>query len=292
MKYVKEILRGLLIGIAGIVPGVSGGTLAVSMGVYDKIIHAVTHMASDTKESIKTLLPYAVGMAIAMSGLAFLIEIMFVRYPFAASMTFVGLILGGVPALKKKIDWKKNGLKGYAAFLIVFCLMILMAVMGGERGSGNIDLAGAYTGGFSSRISVILCLFCVGIISAATMVIPGVSGTMLLMMMGYYQPVLSSFNRLQSGFLTLHFSQVITEQKILLPYTIGLIFGIFLCAHMVECLMENYENLTYSVILGLVISSPVVILWGIPLAKTGLIEIIAGLILLLAGTVGVARMGE
>ena len=264
MKYVKEILRGLLIGIAGIVPGVSGGTLAVSMGVYDKIIGAVTHMASEPKESLRTLFPYALGGAVGMSGLAFIIEVLFVKFPFATSMTFIGLIVGGVPALRKKIDRHQSGMKGYAAFLIVFCLMIIMTIAGGEKGSGSVNLVGAYTGGISSRFSVFLCLICVGMISAATMVIPGVSGTMLLMMMGYYQPVLSSFNRLQSGVLTLNAAQVIAEQKILIPYTIGLVSGIFLCAHMVESLMENYESITYCVILGLVLSSPVVILWGIP----------------------------
>ena len=111
MKYAKEIFRGLLIGIAGIAPGVSGGALAVSMGVYDKIIGAVTHITSDTKESLKTLFPYALGAAAGMSCLAFVIEVLFVRWPFAASMAFIGLILGGVPVLRKKALAEKIGLK-------------------------------------------------------------------------------------------------------------------------------------------------------------------------------------
>ncbi|MEY8339001.1 DUF368 domain-containing protein [Lachnospiraceae bacterium 62-35] len=277
MKYVSEILRGLLIGIAGIAPGVSGGALAVSMGVYDRIIGALTHMTRDTRESLKTLFPYALGAALGMSGLAFLIEVMFVRYPFATRMTFIGLILGGIPALRRKVS-RKEGLKGYTAFLVVFCLMVIMVIAQGEQGMENVNLAGAYTGDFSSRLSAFICLVCAGMIAAATMVIPGVSGTMLLMMMGYYEPILSSFNRLQAGILMWNLPAVLKEQKILLPYCIGLVAGIFLCAHMVESLLKNYESLTYCIILGLVASSPIVILWGIPFSSLGRVEIAAGIL--------------
>ena len=115
MKYVKEILRGLLIGVAGIVPGVSGGTLAVSMGVYDQIIGAVSHLFRKPGQSVRTLFPYGVGMLVGIGGLAFVIETLFGNFPFATSMAFLGLILGGIPALLKRADFHTDGMKKYVA---------------------------------------------------------------------------------------------------------------------------------------------------------------------------------
>ena len=218
MKFIKEIIRGLLIGIAGAAPGVSGGALAVSMGVYDKIIGAVTHITVRPRESLRILFPYALGIGLGMCGLAFIIEILFVRYPFAASMAFIGLILGGAPVVRRKAAAGDNRLLNYSAFLILFCLMIILTIAEGEHGRGNVDLSLVYSNDLPTWAAAAAGLFCAGLIGAAATVIPGVSGTMLLMMMGYYQPVLSAFNRLQTGLLTGNLLQAAQEQRALLPY--------------------------------------------------------------------------
>ena len=74
MKFLLDILRGCAIGIANIIPGVSGGTLAVSMGIYDKIIGSVTGLFRHFKKSVTTLLPYGIGMVVGLLGLSFIIE--------------------------------------------------------------------------------------------------------------------------------------------------------------------------------------------------------------------------
>lgn len=292
MNFIKEILRGLLIGIAGVAPGVSGGALAVSMGVYDKIIRAVTHLASQPKESLKTLFPYGLGMAAGISGLSFVIEVLFVSYPFAASMTFIGLIVGGAPAIKRKASAAGGGLSGYCSFLIVFCLMIILTIVEGEQGKGNVDLSQVYSSQTGDWIAGSIGLFCAGLIGAAATVIPGVSGTMLLMMIGYYQPVLSAFNRLQAEILTGSFVQAAEELRILLPYGLGLTAGIFLCAHMVECLLKDHEGITYSMILALVLSSPIVILWSVPFGGITAGEMAAGIASAILCAVAVGKAGK
>ena len=75
MKFVLEMLRGMVIGLANIIPGVSGGTMMVSMGIYDTLIHCITHLFKEFKKSILTLLPYAVGMVLAIGGLSFALSI-------------------------------------------------------------------------------------------------------------------------------------------------------------------------------------------------------------------------
>ena len=100
---IKDILKGAVIGIANIIPGVSGGTMAVSMGIYDKIIHSVTHLFSEFKKSVKTLLPIGIGVVIAIVAVARLIEYMFGVIPFQTNLLFIGLILGGLPSIAKKV---------------------------------------------------------------------------------------------------------------------------------------------------------------------------------------------
>ena len=285
MKYVKEILRGLLIGVAGIVPGVSGGTLAVSMGVYDQIIGAVSHLFRKPGQSVRTLFPYGVGMLVGIGGLAFVIETLFGNFPFATSMAFLGLILGGIPALLKRADFHTEGMKKYMAAVTVFCTMTVAAIAGGDGGAAG-ELV------FRTAGERLLTMGCVGMIASVTMVVPGVSGTMLLMMMGYYQPVLHAFNLVQAGALTGDWQTVLAQQEILLPFTIGLAAGIFLCAKTMETLLNRWESMVYAAVTGLVASSPAVILWGISMGEVGTGQMILGVILLAGGAVLAGKMGE
>ena len=106
MKLINQVLRGVVIGVANIIPGVSGGTMMVSMGIYDTLIHCITHLFSEFRQSVKTLLPYAVGMLLGIVALASLLKFLFANYPLPTSTTFIGLILGGLNPLLAKIRHK------------------------------------------------------------------------------------------------------------------------------------------------------------------------------------------
>ena len=97
MGFFKDILRGVMIGVANIIPGVSGGTMMVSMGIYDKIIGAVNNIFKEWKQSLKTLLPYAIGMLLGIAGLSFCITYFFEHFPLQTAFLFIGLIFGGLP---------------------------------------------------------------------------------------------------------------------------------------------------------------------------------------------------
>ena len=107
MNMFKNIIKGMMIGIANIMPGVSGGTLAVSMGIYDKLIHCITHILSEFKESMKFLLPIFAGAGIALVALTFVIEALFQYYPIPTNLLFIGLIVGGLPPVVKKVKSHK-----------------------------------------------------------------------------------------------------------------------------------------------------------------------------------------
>ena len=132
MKFIKDILKGAVIGVANAIPGVSGGTMMVSMGIYDDIIYCITHLFKQLKKSIQILLPYIIGMAVGIVGLAFVIGYLLEHFEFQTKMTFIGLILGGVPLLLGKIKGKKKGLPHAIVFLLFFVAIIAMQYFGGE----------------------------------------------------------------------------------------------------------------------------------------------------------------
>lgn len=282
MNLFKDILRGVVIGIANAIPGVSGGTMMVSMGIYDKLIYSVTHLFKQPVKSIKTLLPYFIGMAIGIVGLAFAIVAMFEHIPFQTCMLFIGLILGGVPILTGHLKGVRFNLSHAVVFLIFFGSIILLQIFGGQ-GS---DVALTVT-----PISLFK-LVLVGIVAAATMVIPGVSGSMMLMTMGYYYPVIGSVKDFITALVAFDAPKIIHICMILIPFGIGVVVGIFAVAKLIEMLMDKYEALTYCCIMGLVVASPVVILMSAPLAGMSVVTVLTGAVTFVVGVVIALCLGK
>lgn len=247
---VKSILKGMLIGIANIIPGVSGGTMMVSMGIYDKLIHYITHLFSEFKESVKFLFPIAIGMGIAIIASAFGLEWLFESFPVEANLLFIGLILGSLPIMWKNVKGNKIRAGHLIAALAFFALVVGMAAFGGTEGAAA-DL--------SFGVVNVLKLFIVGVIASATMVIPGVSGSMVLMLMGFYQPVLSAITDFIEALTSFDMDGILAGIGILAPFGIGVVAGIFAVAKLVEVIFEKYPLYAYWAIIGLVVASPVAI---------------------------------
>lgn len=251
MNFIKDILRGILIGIANAIPGVSGGTMMVSMGIYDKIISSVTNIFHQLKKSILTLLPYGIGMALGIVGLSFAIEYLFEHHPIPTSLLFIGLILGGLPLMAGKLKGKKLNAWNGAVFLIFFAFIFFLQWLNG-KGTTDVTLV--------LSVPMALRLFFVGVIAAATMVIPGVSGSMILMLLGFYTPVIEAVTITIKALAGGDFGGFIHQCLILAPFAIGVIIGIYYVAKLIELLLKKQEGLTYSGILGLIVASPFVIL--------------------------------
>lgn len=272
MKFLKDILRGIAIGIANIIPGVSGGTMMVSMGIYDEVILAVTGLFRHLKKSIKTLLPYVIGMGIGIAGLSFAIGYLFAEYPLQTAMLFIGLIFGGIPLLLPKVKGKRPTLPELAVFALFFGLIIWMQFWGAGR-----------TQVLYVHPWMALKLLFVGALAAATMVIPGVSGSMLLMSLGYYTPMIDYINAFVIALVTLDMKTVWYCMGILAPFGIGVVAGIFWIAKAVEYLLREHERLTYFAILGLVGASPIAVLSGMEIGGIALGMLLAGIVLFAAG---------
>lgn len=260
MQLLIQILRGIVIGIANIIPGVSGGTMMVSMGIYDTLIYCITHLFKDFKKSILTLLPYGIGALVGIIGLASLLEFLFEVYPFPTATAFVGLILGGVPPIIKKIDKKKLNITALIIFLFFFTGIVLLSIFGNSNNVVNLTF---------SLVNV-LTMIVVGCIAAATMIIPGVSGSMILMLMGYYEPTLNAVSSFKDALFSFNVAGMLQPLGLLLPFVIGVGIGIFAVAKVIEWLLKRYSTYTYCGVLGLVASSPIAILIGIPFSSVSL----------------------
>ena len=283
MKFIFDILRGCAIGIANIIPGVSGGTLAVSMGIYDKIINSVTGLFRHFKKSVVTLLPYGIGMVLGLLGLSFIIEFLFARYPLPTILLFIGLIFGGVPALWTRIKGKKIGIPGILLFLIFFVLLTLLPVIAGEE---RTDLT------LTVDVLTLIKLFFVGIIASATMVIPGVSGSMILMSLGYYAPILSSITNFVRAVLDFNISAALAECALLVPFGIGVLVGIFAIAKLIEFLLARFETYTYCAVLGLVAASPISIFTAFQIPAPSALILVVSPIALAAGFAAAYFLGK
>ncbi|MFW5668269.1 MAG: DUF368 domain-containing protein, partial [Acetivibrio ethanolgignens] len=232
MRLFINIIKGIVIGIANAIPGVSGGTMMVSMGIYDEIIGCVTKLFSQLKKSILTLLPYGIGMAVGIVGLSYGIKFLLTNYALQTSMAFVGLILGGIPILYGHIRGKKLGISHGLVFVAFFALILVLQLLG-EGNGAQADL----TFGVWSCIK----LFFVGIIAAATMVVPGVSGSMMLMLLGFYYPIFNSITLAVDGLRNADFGQILEAAGVIIPMGLGMVLGIFVIAKIIEYLLNNYE---------------------------------------------------
>ena len=280
---VKDILKGAVMGVANIIPGVSGGTMAVSMGIYDRIIHAVTHLFSEFNKSMRVLIPILIGILLALVLVARLIEYLFGTVPFQTNLLFIGLILGGLPAMGKKVRGGGFRIAYPIAFVVFFALVVAGASLEGTS-SVDADL------GFS--LLNVVKLLGVGVIASATMVVPGVSGSMILMIMGYYTPIIGMINQFVDHLAAFDLPGMLSDCGVLVPFGIGVVVGIFAIAKIIEFVFSKWPYVAYWAIIGLIVASPVAILMLNDFGSISVVAVITGIAALVVGVLVAMKLGE
>ena len=280
---IKNVLKGIVIGLANVIPGVSGGTMMVSMGIYDKLIHCITHLFSELKKSIQFLLPIFIGIGIAVVVVPFGIEFLFAQYPFQTNLLFIGLIIGGLPAVWKKV--KGNSVKvGHILSCLVFFALVAGLALVGETEGNAADL--------SFSLGSVIKLFGIGVIASATMVIPGVSGSMVLLLLGYYHPVLETITNFIKAVLAFDMNGILAGIGVLLPFGIGVVAGIFVIAKIIEVIFEKFPLYAYWAIIGLIVSSPVAIMLVSGIGTITIVSVLTGIVSLAVGFVIAMKLGD
>ncbi len=274
-EFIANILRGMVIGIANVIPGVSGGTMMVSMGIYDKLILVLTHFIKRMKEAVALLVPILVGMLLSIAIFAKIFsEILFPRFPLQTNLFFIGLILGGLPVIYGKVRGNTIRIPQIIAFLLFFVMVVGFACVG-EGGGSSADIS------FSA--GNVVRLFGVGIIAAATMVIPGVSGSMIMMILGYYNTIIDTINDFINALKAFDIAAMLDTFVVLVPVGIGVLAGIVAVAKLIEFMLKKYPLVTYWAIIGLIAASPFAILLMMEIVTVGVVEIATGIVLLAVG---------
>ena len=260
MKWFLDVLRGMVIGLANVIPGVSGGTMMVSMGIYNKLIYSINHLFKKFKECFRILLPYLIGMALAIILGSVALKVAFEKYPLPTNTLFIGLILGSLPIIIKQIRGATINTRCVIIFIIFAAIVIIPKVI------ANQTLVAGNENGASNELILdaghIVIYFLLGVIASASMVIPGVSGSMMLKIFGYYEPIVTQAvgGTFKDAIPAGNWDLVLHNVGVLLPFAVGIVVGIFGVAKLIEFLLKKWKVYTYCGILGMVVASPVVIL--------------------------------
>ena len=279
----KDIIKGAIIGIANIIPGFSGGTMAVSMGIYDKLIHCITHLFSELKKNIQFLVPIFVGAGIGLVGLSFVIEYLFDIAPLETNLLFIGLILGGLPAIWKRVKGNSIKVPHILSFVVFFALVVGLAAFGNGEGAEVVIEPG---------VGMAIALFAVGIIAAATMIIPGVSGSMILLLLGFYNPIVTEINTFIRALVAFDITALWRGILIFVPFGLGVVAGIFGIAKIIEIVFNKYPLLAYWAIIGLIVASPFAILLLSNFGTITISSVLIGIAALILGTVAAYKLGD
>ena len=239
-SFFMDILRGIAIGIAFIIPGFSGGSIAAILGIYEKLIGAIADIFSDFKNSIKTLFPIGLGMVIGIISLLFPLSWALESFPIPTVSLFVGLAIGGMPSINDNVRGKRITYKNLIAMIIpaVIVLAISFMPIGADK-----NLTSLTFGGYA-------LLFLIGILGSSALVVPGISGSMLLLILGYYNPIVN----LVTDHLLL--GKDIGISILVLGITaIGIAVGFIGISAIMKFLLKNYPRATYFAIIGFIAGS-------------------------------------
>ncbi len=251
LLFFELVIKGFLIGFAFVVPGMSGGTLAVYLGLYDKLIHAIGNIFKEFKKSITFLLPVVIGIAISVVALSYLFGLLLNWNSFIVLFFFIGLMLGGLRSIYKTAKTDKLKIPAILSFLIAFAVVIFLVVF---KALGNTGSVGYIDINFKNLIII----FLVGMAASMTMIVPGISGSALLLVLGYYTVVVTNV----VGNI-LDFSNLLYNLEVLIPFALGAALGVILFSRVIEYCLKKYKSITYYAILGFILASCLAIFFEI-----------------------------
>lgn len=258
------VLKGIIIGAGKIIPGVSGGMLAITLNIYDKGIKAISEFFKDIKNNLTFLCTIGIGILISIISVSKVIKYTLDYYYLPTMLLFIGLIIGGIPSIIKEVKSEKS-LKNIIIMLIPFVLVFILSIT-----------STLFNSGVEKEVSFIP-LILMGVVDAITMIIPGISGTAILMMFGYYDIVITSFSALTN------FSLLSSNLKVLIPFGIGLLLGTIVLTKIINYFLEKHRISSYYAIIGFSLSSVLLLLAETLKNSYNIGEILVSLILLIIG---------
>lgn len=247
MEIIIAILCGVFLGGANVIPGVSGGTVAVMLGIYEKFVGSISDITTAVKnrdfKGLKSpllfLIPIFVGAMLGIILFSNIISYTLEHHYELTMYAFLGLIIGSIPSLVKKTGLSK-GDSPVIFIPMVFTFSIALSLY---------FLKAAGIGGVQVSEASVFWLFVCGIIASSAMIIPGISGSFLLMLIGVYSLIVNT------AAVMLDFSIFTQNALVLAPFALGMLVGIIVVSKVMDTLLKKYYKETFLAVIGFVIGS-------------------------------------
>lgn len=249
----SNVIRGFFMGITEMLPGISSGTLMLLLGIYDQTLVAINELFTKRyKKSLMFLIPLFIGMGIAIVTMSSLINYMLNTHPIITHFFFLGLVIGVIPMMFKlgnyKVEFKTVH---YSIIVVVTVLLFLMDYFILEKSDvTSVEMS----------TTMLIWLFICGFLGASALILPGLSGSVILLMLGAYPILMYSI----SEFLSFNF----TVTPVLVAVGLGIIAGVLLTSRVLHYLLRVYPYLMYALIIGLLAGSVFPIFNGLPSSPT------------------------
>ena len=250
-KNIVNMVQGFCMALADSVPGISGGTVAFILGFYEKFINSINAFVTkgeDKKKAFSFLFKLGIGWAIGMALAAIVLSKLFEDHIYSVSSLFIGFIVFAIPIIIKEEKDTLKGKYGYLIYsLIGIAIVSLITYFNPTGGGSNVDL---------TNLNPLLCLyvFIAGVIAISAMVVPGISGSTLLLIFGLYVPIITSISEV------LHFN--FDSLPILIVFGFGVITGLLLVVKLIKKALDKYRAETIYMVLGLMVGSIYAIIMG------------------------------
>ena len=231
MKGFLNIIKGIFIGAGAIVPGVSSGVLCVIFGIYEKLLYAVLNFFKDIKQNVKFLFPIVLGVGIGVLIFSNALNYVLYEFPTQTKSIFIGLIIGTIPSLLKEVNEKEKFHPQNLIYLLIALGIGIISVILENRISIIRDIG---------DINIFYLVIC-GAMMSLGIIVPGVSSTIILMLLGVYPVYLQSIATI--------------NLPVLIPMGIGLLLGSIIVMKITKRLLEKYYAKTFYSIIGFTIGS-------------------------------------
>ena len=259
MDTIRHFIKGIVVGATMMVPGVSGGTMALILGIYDDIISAMSNIFEDFKKNAPFLFVVGMGGLIGLVLISWIVDFFIKTYTYPTMFLFLGIVLGGLPILFKEANKGEKSKYDLLWFIIGIITILILLLLDTKINKSLFTFTTLSTGMF-------IYLFIAGIIVAVALILPGISTSFLLLTLGLLEPTIEAIKNFDLLYLT--------------PIALGTLFGIFATTKILESLMNNKTRPTYLMIIGFVVASMFEVFPGVP---NNLNNLIISLIMVLVG---------
>ena len=247
--WFKRLVAGIAIGIGSAVPGVSGGTIAVILKVYEKLVDMISNIFKKFKEAIIYLLPVLIGVVIALIPTIYVMHKALNGFLFGIVCLFAGFIIGSFPSVTDEVKGKP--IKKPHIFALILAFLIALG-LGISSVFAKADLSSNFV---NPEWWLYLVLIPVGVIASTALVVPGISGSMLLLLIGFYKPLIDSTTNTAKECLNGNWSNFGSQIGILACFAIGVIVGFYFISKLMHYLLSKYHDVTFYAIIGFIIGS-------------------------------------